>query len=297
MVALITAVFWHVFINPTYENEHLIQHPETKKKDVDPARAARFHTYVIIWLILVAVTSFIQFAYYSNMFAVFAGQYHAINTQTDQWKVFVGVGVGAAVGGLTYRRGIRWFPTVFNERVLTLAGAWGMFVVLMLVIPYHGSTAVPSEVTFYASSGIFGATVVIGSSAIETVFSKKVTQYQDVAGKNIGKLLGAFYMATAAGRFAGPLVAGAVTQIATPSGDVFYCPNGWTSVDANGDPTCKNAAGQPLPGSCAITSDYYYVSGCVLWHAIPFYAALAGVQVVLCLALHFMLWKHWHYTD
>jgi len=290
VVGCITVIFYFVFTDPSKQNEHLVEHPPVNKADIDPRRLTKFRTVIGLWLTLIVFASFIQFAYYSNLFALFAGQYHAISTQTDQWKVFVAVGVGAATAAIIYRQGIRRLPVIFDERVLSALSAWIMFIALMLVIPWHGATSVSSEVTFYASSGLFGASVVIASSSVETFFSKKITQYHDITGGHVGKLLGAFYMASSLGRFAGPLVAGAVTQIATPQGVVFFCPGGG-QVDSNGSPTCSS------PDACAITADNYYVNGCVLYHAIPFYSALAGAQFVLCLAIHGITYVHWRYDD
>lgn len=38
------------------------------------------------------------------------------------------MGGGAVAGAVTYRQGIRFFPAYYNERVLTLASSWLMFV-------------------------------------------------------------------------------------------------------------------------------------------------------------------------
>ena len=37
--------------------------------------------------------------------------------------------------------------------------------------------------------------VVVNQASIETVFSKKLSQYADVVGDNVGKLMGAYFMA------------------------------------------------------------------------------------------------------
>ena len=168
-----------------------------------------------------------------------------------------------------------------------------MFTVMMLIIPWHGAEEIPSHATYYAATGLFGATVVWAGSAIETVFSKKVTQYVDIVGRDhISKMLSTFYMVTAAGRFAGPLVAGAVTFIATPSGQTNYCP-----VPMIDGPNGPNSACPDTSTACMITADEYYVNGCVLYRAIPFYGAMAGVQFLVCIGYHFMLYTHWRYDD
>lgn len=293
VVALIGVLFWVLFTEPTIENEHIVALPQDPNAaPPTDARKARFKSFVIGWLTLTTVTFLIQFAVYSNLFALFAGQFHAVNNQTDQWKVFIGVAIGAAAGALVYRRGIRSLPDLFNERVLSLISSWLMFIVVMLFIPYHGSTDVPPEAIFYAGSGLMGAAIVIGSAAVETLFSKKITQYLDVVGnENVGRWLGIYYMATAAGRFAGPLIVGAVTRIATPSGDTNYCPApGW--IDTSDGPQCQNTT-----DSCAITASTYYVQGCVLYNAIPFFSVMAGVQFVATIIMHWVVKVHWSYND
>lgn len=293
VVAIFAVLFWFLFEDPSEENEHLVvAAPDPNAAPPSPARIARFRSFAGQWLTLTVVTMLIQFAVYSNLFALFAGQYHAVQSQSDQWKVFIGVAVGAASGALIYRRGIRSFPALFNERVLTVAAAWAMFIVNMLFIPWGGSTQIPQEAIYYAGSGIMGGAVVISSASIETVFSKKITQYLDVVGHDqVARWLGFFYMATAAGRFVGPLIVGAVTRIATPQDQTFYCPApGWT--EASDGPVCLNAT-----EACAITGSAYYVFGCILYNAIPFYATMAGIQVLVTLGFHWVTWHHWSYLD
>ncbi|KAL4528757.1 hypothetical protein Ndes2437A_g03301 [Nannochloris sp. 'desiccata'] len=274
LVVLIVAVVFHfMFTDPSYENEHLIKHEEEDPNAPPPSRE--------------------RFTFYSNIFGIFAGQYHAITSQSEIWKTFVGVGIGAAVGATIMKRGVSMFPALFSERFLSILSVWTMFTVMMLIIPWYGPEEIPSHATFYAATGIFGATVVWAGSAIETVFSKKVTQYVDVVGReNVAKRLGWYYMVTAAGRFAGPLVANAVTYIATPSGQSNYCP-----VPMIDGPNGPGSACPDTSTACMITADEYYVNGCVLYRAIPFYAAMAGLQFVVCLGCHFMLFTHWHYDN
>jgi hypothetical protein len=143
-----------------------------------------------------------------------------------------------------------------------------------------------------------GASIVIGSAATETFFSKKITQYDAVPFNgvairdSIAKWLGTFFMASAAGRFAGPLIAGAALRIATPSGVVNYCPNGWT-VDEQSDPICA----APTDTACAITADYYFTDGCILHGATVFYSVFAVLQFLACLGNHWVIYTHWSYSE
>ena len=56
-------------------------------------------------------------AFYSNLFGLFAGQYHQVNSQTENWKTFIGVGIGAITAAISYRRSIKLFPRYADERV------------------------------------------------------------------------------------------------------------------------------------------------------------------------------------
>ena len=56
-------------------------------------------------------------AFYSNLFALFAGQYHQVTTQTENWRTFIAVGIGAMVAAAAYRRAIKHFPKIADERV------------------------------------------------------------------------------------------------------------------------------------------------------------------------------------
>jgi hypothetical protein len=75
-------------------------------------------------------------------------------------------------------------------------------------------------------------------------------------GNRWGLYLAILGVSNALGCFAGPLVAGAVTSIRTPGG-TFAC-------DASSD-------------QCCITAVRYFVNGCVLYHGVPWNAAMAGV--------------------
>jgi MFS family permease len=289
-VILLSFGFMYMFVDPSEENEHIVKSIE-KEDGATPERKREFITFSIIWMTLVLVATFLQFGYYSNLFALFAGQYHAIGDKYDQWKVFIGVGAGALFSSFLYRTGIKVLPKVFDERIITVATSWLQIAIYLLIIPYDGSTSVPPEATFYASTVIFGLEVVMFNPAVETIFSKKITQYQDVVGENVAKILGVFYMFHAAGRFAGPLVVGAVTYMATPDGQVSYCSEG-ESTDSSGNPICVG----DTSGSCAIFPDQYYVSGCVLKHSIPLYSVWSGIAGLLALSYTLVVVKYWSYS-
>jgi MFS family permease len=292
VVIIVTVFFYFMFIDPTEENEHYVHCEVHNEENLNsPTRAKEFRTFALIWLCMQFVTTFLQFGFYSNLFALFAGQYHEIRDQYDQWKVFIGVGSGAVFSSMMYRTGVRTLPHIFDERIISIVSSWLLVVVYLLVIPYDGSTTIPPEATFYAATVLFGIATVLVSPALESVFSKKITQYQDVVGDNIAKLLGIFYMFQSAGRFAGPLVVGAVTFIATPSGQVNYCQYGET-IDSAGNPICSGDTSQ----SCAIFPDQYYVDGCVLKHAIPVYAVWSGVAGILSILYMIIIKRHWSYS-
>lgn len=289
-VLLLSIAFMYMFVDPSEENEHIVKRIE-KEGETTQQRRKEFTKFATIWMSLVLLATFLQFGYYSNLFAVFAGQYHAIEDQYDQWKVFIGVGAGAVFASFVYKIGVKKAPKIFDERILTVVTSWIQIVMYMLIIPYDGSNSTPQEATFYASTVLFGLEVVFFNPAVETVFSKKITQYQDVVGENVAKILGVFYMFHAAGRFAGPLVVGAVTYIATPQGQVSYCSNG-ESIDSSGNPICDG----DTSGSCAIFPDQYFVNGCVLKHSIPLYSTWAGLAALLALLYTFVVVKYWSYT-
>lgn len=95
-------------------------------------------------------------------------------------------------------------------------------------------------------------------------------------------------MATAAGRFAGPLIAGSILRIATPDGNVFYCPD--ESVNADGSIFCSE-------GACAITPDNYYTDGCILHGSTVFYSVFASVQFLVACGFMFIVRRYWSYND
>lgn len=296
IIVLVIGIVAFLFVDPSNENEHYVRENHSTKdesveeKKSEAERKKTFQYFVGMWLFIAFASVFLQFGYYSNLFALFAGQYHDITDQVGQWKVFIGIGAGAVFGSVLYRTGVKAMPRIFDERIVVIVSSWLMMVVYLLVIPYGGATSVPPAGTFYASTAIFGIAVVLFFPSLEAFFSKKITQYQDVVGENIGKLLGVYYMAVSGGRFAGPLVIGAVTFIATPSGQVGYCANG-ESVGSDGSPICDGDTST----SCAIFPDVYYVEGCVLKHAIPVYSVFAGVSGLLAILIMVIVKRHWNY--
>ena len=40
-----------------------------------------------------------------------------VGTQTQNWKTFLGVGIGSLVAGVAYRRMVKAFPQYWDERV------------------------------------------------------------------------------------------------------------------------------------------------------------------------------------
>lgn len=181
LAVLVLLVFWILFVDPTLQNKHLLEHDLIQEEEAiadgnarkDPEvikiRTAKFNSFFWIWCFLAMMQSLLQFAFYSTIFSLFAGQYHAIGSQADQWKVFIGLGIGAAVTGFLYRRMIRLHPALFNERLLTCLASILMFVVYMLVIPYHGEEDTPPHAIFYAASALAGSSIVLSSSSLETV--------------------------------------------------------------------------------------------------------------------------------
>lgn len=296
IVAILTVLFMVVFVNPTEENQHLVKQesPQSAHKTSSEDRLETFKKFQIWWLLLTFSSMFCITAQFSNVFGVFAGQYHGVQTQEDQWKTFIGTGIGAITGGLFYRKFIRVFPNLLNERLVLLVTNWLFFATAMMFIPWHGETYVPHTALFYAATGILAFGLVINATCLETVFSKKVTQYEFVIGfDNIVKNMSFYFMAMSAGRFAGPLVMGAVTQIATPSGNTFYCP---VEQFVDGQVQCFDAPGSDTCSTCcAITGDYYYTEGCILKNSIVMYPILAGIQVVVNVLFHYVTWINWHY--
>ena len=292
VIIMVFVPFSIMFQDPTAENGHLIGLKDDDPVDKETMRARKrdFTWFSSLWLFLVFASTFLQFAYYSNLFALFAGQYHEVQDQYDQWKVFVALGAGAVPGAVAYRVGLKVYPKVFDERLISIAASILLIPVYMLVIPYGGEASVPAPATYYASTALFGVSVVMGSPALETVFSKKITQYRDVVGENISKLLGLYFMSVSAGRFGGPLVACAVTYIATTSGQQQYCQDG-IKLDDDGSPICAGDTDQ----SCAIFSDGYFTEGCVLKHAIPFLSTIAAVAACIAVSFIIMIRRYWSY--
>lgn len=309
VVLLLLVPFFHFcFVDPTEENEHRLKHEAEEQAEAagagdtapSPERRTKFNSFAYSYMALAFLFTFSLMSAYSNLFALFAGQYHQVTDQYQQWKTFVAVGAGAVAGGLTYRHFIRLFPQHYNERILTLAMSWVMFVSWLMAIPYKGQEWVPPPALYYTFTALMGITSVVGFTAMETTYSKKVTQYADVVGRNVGWWLGLYFMSTSAGRFAGPLVIGAATFIATPAGDTNYCvyPNGspgW-AADSAGDYSCAAADAYPQL-QCAVTGDEYYIMGCVLLHSQIVYPVYAGLQLLVTLAFHVLLYRHWNYEN
>ena len=289
VVAALIGLFWYMFVDPSEENEHIVRRIE-EPNEATPKRRREFYTFCGLWMALAFFATLLQFGYYSNLFAVFAGQYHAITDQYDQWKVFLGIAGGACSASFIYRTGLKVLPRVFDERYVTIATSLIFVGAVLLVVPYDGATSIPAEATFYASTAMFGLGVVMFGPSTEIILSKKITQYQDVVGEHIAKVLGVYYMAHASGRFAGPLILAAVTYIATPSGQTYYCANGY-GTDSSGNPICLGDTST----SCAIFPDQYFVTGCVLRHAVPVYSVWAGAAGVLSVAYMVAIWRWWSY--
>jgi hypothetical protein len=276
LVLLVAVFFAWAFQEPSEENEHLVK-PEARDESRGPPsreRIREFWVFAVSWLFITFLIVFSATGFTSNLFGLAAGQYHLVESQGENWRTYVGVGAGAAAAGILFRRLIRWVPHWWEERKIVLLSNWLQLLYWLLVIPYQGKTWVPPEGLFYAATVLAGFTVVINQASIETFFSKKLTQYADVVGDNIGKWMGAYFMCASAGRFAGPLIVGGVTKIATPSGQTGYCTE-W-AVGSDGSEDCVG----PYDQQCVITGDRYWIGGCVLLHAIPMYAAMAGEHVL-----------------
>eukprot|EP00887_Chlorella_sp_A99_P004878 scaffold4.g4878.t1 len=143
--------------------------------------------------------------------------------------------------------------SAYSNLILTLAMSWVMFVSWLMAIPYKGQEWVPPPALYYTFTALMGITSVVGFTAMETTYSKKVTQYADVVGRNVGWWLGLYFMSTSAGRFA-------ATQTARPG-------------------------------------DEYYIMGCVLLHSQIVYPVYAGLQLLVTLAFHVLLYRHWNYEN
>lgn len=167
-------------------------------------------------------------------------------------------------------------PGALQERIFWAAAPFLMFISWMLGINYKGNTIdAPSEAQYYAATVLMAVSVVSGFAASEAYFSKKLTQYHRQVGDRWGLHLAILGVVNALGCFAGPLVAGAVTSISTPSG-AFAC-----------DPEAGT--------ECCITSVRYFVDGCVLHRGVPWNAAMAGVTFVLGLLNLAALWAFGSY--
>ncbi|PSC76881.1 major facilitator superfamily domain-containing 8-like [Micractinium conductrix] len=291
VVMLLMTFFAWAFEDPTEENEHLVKADAevAASGPPSPQRVRRFRSFALPWIALSFFAIFAFNGFTANLFALFAGQYHEVTSQMDNWKTYVGMGAGSFVCGMVVRRCIKWFPW-FEERKLVMLSNWLVLLTWVLVIPYGGETWVPPVALFYAATGLAGFAVVINQASLETIFSKKVTQYGDVAGGSVGRWMGAYFCAASAGRFAGPLVVAAVTRIATPSGVTGYCSEPVTAAD--GSLMCATPQ-----NACLITGNNYYVEGCVLYNAIPMYAAMAGLQLCVNLGLWWVLAAHWSYDN
>ena len=255
----------------------------TTTNDMNQYRSRRFILYASLWFSNAVFFFTVQSAFFSNLFGVLAGQYHAVSNQHQTWKVHIATISSLLVTIPVTRYGVGKAYTLFQEQILTLASSWIMMVIVLLVIPYQGATATPPVATYYVATALFGPMMMWSQSGIETVFNKRVTQYEDVVGEErVSQALGWYWFFACFGRFVGPMTAGAVTFIATPSGQINYT-----------SPT------SPSPSTtCAVNSDYYYTQGCVLYDMIPYYAALAGVQVVVIFSLHYMLLaRQWGYSN
>jgi hypothetical protein len=53
----------------------------------------------------------------------------------------------------------------------------------------------------------------------------------------------------------------------------------------------------PYDQQCVITGDRYWIGGCVLLHAIPMYAAMAGLQLCVNLACIYVIRRNWSWAD
>ncbi|KFM25049.1 Major facilitator superfamily domain-containing protein 8 [Auxenochlorella protothecoides] len=291
---IVTALcFFYIwgFTDPTAENEHFVQE-EGVPFMTDAARRRNFQVFFGVWITLCGLVSMLTMAQYSNLFGLFAGQYRQIFQQSDVWRAFIAAGGGSIGAAIVYRRGMRRLPQLFNERTLLLVTGWGLVVGFLLLIPYKGSDWVPPPALFYVGTAFLGASYTLSMTCMETFLSKKVTQFADVVGNNIGKYLSLFYMAISAGRFAGPLIVGSLTRISTPNGDTFVCTTGWI-YEPTGDVLCTGPADQ----QCGVTASDYYLGGCVLYRALPVYAAMAGMQGVVIIVMQLVLWRNWSYKN
>lgn len=291
VLTLLCLYFAWAFVDPTEENEHVVE-PGNVPVTTSNARRRQFHVFFFSWTALAGLMAMLVMAQFSNFFALMAGQYHQIWEQSDTWRAFVGAGAGSIGGAMVYRRGMHIMPHIFNERVIVVVGNACLVVAFLLLVPYKGADWVPPPALFYTGSAFLGAGFTTSMACIETFLSKKVTQYADVVGDNVGKYMSILYTALSAGRFAGPLIVAAITRISTPNGDTFVCTTGWI-VEPDGDVTCNG----PPELQCGITASDYYIGGCVLLNAQPVYAAMAGIMGVVVIAIFFVLRANWSYKN
>ncbi len=187
--------------------------------------------------------------------------------QYDQWKTFIGVGVGSLFGVIMYRV----LPKVFSwmdERYLFAGSTWLMVPVWLLTIDYVSASAVPPVGCFYAASVLCGIYVVVFSVSAETFLSKKITMAGPLYQSKAGYFIGVCFSVMSAGRFAGPLIIGAVTKLGTTSGSI----------------NCNNLFAVPplisQSEACCITANTYYTDGCVLYRNQIYYPIMLGWSFV-----------------
>lgn len=98
-------------------------------------------------------------------------------------------------------------------------------------------------------------------------------------------------MSSTGGKFAGALVVGLVTRIATISGQTGVClPE--PSYDDTGNEVCEDAA-----NSCIITGDTYYTAACVLYNSNYFYPIMAGITTFVNVLFHWVIYRWWSYSE
>jgi len=161
VVLFMTAIFLWFFVEPTKENKHLLEEQLVPQEDAmteeQIRRLSNFQKLRYWWLPLSFSSLFSSTAQMSNLFALFAATFKGVANQQDNWKTYIGVGVGAIVGGMSFRIGIRKFPKIFDERYIILVTNWLLFTSWMLTIPWNGLTYVPSEALYYIATGLLAA--------------------------------------------------------------------------------------------------------------------------------------------
>ena len=302
MMVLAIGIFFWMFKDPTVENEHITRRIEVEgERDSSVCTQSRnkFSWFCGLWIALSFTTSLLNNAFYSNLFALFAGQYHLLSTQRDLWKVHLGLGLGAVSASVLYRIGVSKWKRVVDERKVVIASRWTMVVVLLLVIPYGSSFALPpspSPVLFYVSTAIFGFASVLSWPAMEALYSKKLTQFQTTIGNHRSRLISMFYISSWVGSVAGAFIMGAVTYISTPDGRQQYCAGG-VGQGPRGERICQadQSTGSDRTLSCAIFSNDLYLEGCVLKNADIAYGVSAGLAALVAIASTWIVIAHWSY--